>query len=765
MLTKKALSLLLALSMIIGCCCAVGLSARAVEKDIALTAESINDNDFNADSASDRQKLLDLERDLPGKLDLRDYNGKNYVTPVKLQNPYGSCWAFAMAGAAEISYLYENDMGVPTGEVNDQVDFSEKYISWYMHHALTQDDILAGSIPASQVGEGFDLSAAESIDRNFAYDIAGNPLFGVNFYASGFGPVDESTSVNGEYPYVYVGKNHWRNSDPDEVSEELATLRKTRVYRETKRYAQAFVNSGVIDSVDDFDAWFENNWLQDMNYYRSALAQPGYSAADDWTLPNTAAYRSPEIEAYFKSSFVLPCPCTMDDEGEYQFDRSGVAAIKSELSKGRGVSIGLLADQSRPNEDMNDEGYLNTKNWAQYYNGPTQMNHLVTIVGYDDNYAKENFTRTVEGETVAGSTPPENGAFIVKNSWGSLTDEDRRTAGQTQYGDPVYQSPNANKWGVSDSGYFYLSYYDHSICTPITFSFYDDDETEFYELNCDQYDLMQDVAYRELSYTTSCAANIFTAEEDGYLYQISSMVCNPMSSITYKVYANITDDPDSGELLESGEVFKEYAGYQRIDLQNQYFLKKGTRYSIVISQETRDDEGCYMPISVSVCTNFFASSGAVIHSVINEGESFIDQGQGKGWQDFSRLKEEAEAYFFSKATRGYSQEAIDARYPNGKKDFQVDNLPIKAFLIPADTVTEGLIGDADLNNEITVTDATTIQRSDCQMIGLSGKVLQLADVDLDEKVTILDATWIQRRVAGISAPDAIGKVILLRNDD
>ncbi len=765
MLTKKALSLLLALSMIIGCCCAVGLSARAVEKDMALTAESINDGDFNADSASDRQKLLDLERDLPGKLDLRDYNGKNYVTPVKLQNPYGSCWAFAMAGAAEISYLYENDMGVPTGEVNDQVDFSEKYISWYMHHALTQDDVLAVSIPASQVGEGFDLSAAESIDRNFAYDIAGNPLFGVNFYASGFGPVDESTSVNGEYPYVYAGKNRWRNSDPDEVSEELATLRKARVYLETKRYAQSFADAGVIDSVDDFDTWFENNWLQDMNYYRSTLAQSGYSAADDWTLPNTAAYRSPEIEAYFKSSFVLPCPCTLDDDGKYQFDRSGVAAIKSELSKGRGVSIGMLADQSRPNEDMNDEGYLNTKNWAQYYNGATTMNHLVTIVGYDDNYAKENFTRTVEGETVEGSTPPENGAFIVKNSWGSLTDEDRRTAGQTQYGDAVYQSPNANKWGVNDSGYFYLSYYDHSIRTPIAFSFYDDDETEFYELNCDQYDLMQDVDYREFSYNTSRAANIFTAEEDEYLYQISSMVCNPMSSITYKVYANVTDEPDSGELLESGKVFKEYAGYQRIDLQNQYFLKKGTRYSIVISQETSDDEGSYMPISVNVCTNYFASSGTVIHSVINEGESFIDQGHGKGWEDFSRMKEEAETYFFNKATRGDSQESINARFPNGKKDFQVDNLPIKAFLIPADTVTEGLIGDADRNNEITVTDATTIQRFDCQMTDLPNMALQLADVDLDEKVTILDATWIQRRVAGISAPDAIGKVILLRNEN
>ena len=86
-------------------------------------------------------------------------------------------------------------------------------------------------------------------------------------------------------------------------------------------------------------------------------------------------------------------------------------------------------------------------------------------------------------------------------------------------------------------------------------------------------------------------------------------------------------------------------------------------------------------------------------------------------------------------------------------------------MIPADTVTEGLIGDADLNNEITVTDATTVQRFDCQMTDLSNIALQLADVDLDETVTILDATWLQRKVAGISAPDAIGKAILLRNDD
>lgn len=38
---------------------------------------------------------------LPAKLDLRDFNGKNYVTPVKQQAPFGTCWAFALAATAE----------------------------------------------------------------------------------------------------------------------------------------------------------------------------------------------------------------------------------------------------------------------------------------------------------------------------------------------------------------------------------------------------------------------------------------------------------------------------------------------------------------------------------------------------------------------------------------------------------------------------------------------------------------------------------------
>ena len=61
-------------------------------------------------------------------------------------------------------------------------------------------------------------------------------------------------------------------------------------------------------------------------------------------------------------------------------------------------------------------------------NNELWANHAVTIVGWDDNYSKDNFL----------ITPPGDGAWIVKNSW-------------------------VSEWG--DNGYMYVSYYDGSLST------------------------------------------------------------------------------------------------------------------------------------------------------------------------------------------------------------------------------------------------------------------------------------------------------------
>ncbi len=92
--------------------------------------------------------------------------------------------------------------------------------------------------------------------------------------------------------------------------------------------------------------------------------------------------------------------------------------IKEALVKYGALAVNLLATEDGSN-DYNNETY------AAFSNKSAKSDHAVTLVGWDDNYSAGNFK----------ITPPGNGAWIIKNSWGS-------------------------DWG--DEGYYYVSYYDAS---------------------------------------------------------------------------------------------------------------------------------------------------------------------------------------------------------------------------------------------------------------------------------------------------------------
>lgn len=82
--------------------------------------------------------------------------------------------------------------------------------------------------------------------------------------------------------------------------------------------------------------------------------------------------------------------------------------------------------------DTNEDNMINYTTSAQHYVGNKDQNHAVTIVGWDDNYPKENFL----------VRPKNNGAFIVMNSYGQ-------------------------DWG--DKGYYYVSYEDLHIGTSVAY--------------------------------------------------------------------------------------------------------------------------------------------------------------------------------------------------------------------------------------------------------------------------------------------------------
>ena len=693
---------------VVTCTASVYADEGSGTAQIAEEPEKLKKADTSAvDAKSEEAKsaILEEAKKLPAKIDLRDYNGKNYVTPVKYQAPYASCWAFSIAGAAEISYLFANDMGVPAGEANNNVDFSEKHINWFMYNRIVAEDVNETDIESSQIGEGFNTVIAQKKDSNAVYNFGGNMGYASNFLASGFGPVKESYEVDGTTPFTYSGKNGWRDNDRNESAEE-SEARKNYYYDYYKTKSYALVEDGEIEYQYQYHDWYFSNWKKGNPYYEKSFEGSNYSIYDDWSLPSGTAYRIPGVGAFFKNSNVLPAPANCDKEGKYSFNEEGVAAIKLELAKGNGVSIGYFADESKPGQKTGDDGFMNTTNWAQYYVGVAMANHAVTVVGYDDNYPKENFKRTSKGKESERSIPPANGAFIVKNSWGALTEEDKKNASYDENGNPVYENPNARSWGINDTGYFYLSYYDNSIVSAESFEFFTDDEVEYTTLDYAQHDLFQGVAYGENEYEKEVkTANVFDVKRDGALYQISYMATVPGTTVHYDVYGGVTgDDPTSGTLLESGDNSYLLGGYHRITLKDKYPFKKGEKYSVVITQTHKGGDGSlkYSEITARIA-NTYASKDVTVKTVVNKGESYIYE-DGK-WTDLADVKDEKVKAFYDEMTEGDFEEEIAESYPNGLGDFGIDNYPIKAFLIPDESTPE------DPTDEPS-TDATTQSSED-----------------------------------------------------
>jgi hypothetical protein len=137
--------------------------------------------------------------ELPASFDLRsvDTDGDGvgdrcYVTPVRFQNPFATCWVFAGISAAEISLLgsvYADDP-----EAWKTLDLSEKQLGYFSHMLLND--------PTSpQNGEG--TTAADPTDMFEVYG-GGSTLMALEAFAQGIGP---SLVLVIMIAFGYVGAN------------------------------------------------------------------------------------------------------------------------------------------------------------------------------------------------------------------------------------------------------------------------------------------------------------------------------------------------------------------------------------------------------------------------------------------------------------------------------------------------------------------------------------------------------------------------------
>lgn len=221
-----------------------------------------------------------------------------------------------------------------------------------------------------------------------------------------------------------------------------------------------------------------------------------------------------------------------------------------------------------------------------YYTDKVEAgSHTAIIVGWDDDYSKYNFDTIPEG----------NGAFIIKNSWGTGTGENGFQ--YVSYYDPIIGGLASNKVfheeALNNFAFIigknnnYKSIYQHdTVCD------------NFYTLNS------KDIWLK----------NVYTAKNKESIAAVGSYFLNK-SSYTVKIYVN-------GKLKtkESGVV--NIPGYRTIRLSKYVQLNQNDKFTAILRIRSR----------TSSVTNILVENPKIYKITPRKGISFISI-NGKSWND------------------------------------------------------------------------------------------------------------------------------------
>lgn len=227
------------------------------------------------------------------------------------------------------------------------------------------------------------------------------------------------------------------------------------------------------------------------------------------------------------------------------------------------------------------------------------INHTVAVVGWDDDYPKENFYLQ----------PESDGAWLVKNSFG--------TSFGTYDGD----------------GYMWVSY--ESFIAPIVL-FYDSCEPASDSRHLYSYDHGSSIGSDMAFEGSATAANVFTATADQVLDAVSFTTFS-MSDATYsvQVYVDLRDpsDPTSGTPALGAPVTGEIwaAGAYMVDLGTEVDLEEGVTFSVVVTFE--GDGTVYVPLDTDEDEVLMGVPEYYCRPVASAGESFVLSDDG--WVDVS----------------------------------------------------------------------------------------------------------------------------------
>lgn len=268
------------------------------------------------------------------------------------------------------------------------------------------------------------------------------------------------------------------------------------------------------------------------------------------------------------------------------------------------------------------EKYYNKATFSYYYDGSSgdYVNHAVTIIGWDDNYSKNNFKEGVK--------PENDGAWIIMNSYGS---------------------------NFGEQGFFYVSYYD----TSVTSSNYGILDVDLYpEDNSYYHDYLTGNSSVGFSSSTGWGANTFkrdTSKTNEYLTEIGINFFRPTNYEIYLVQTNeeVTEENISNNktLIASGTI--DYAGFATIKLDTPILLTT-SNYTLIGKFSALDTTFLY-PIPVSLVSS--NPSSIYYEMTTTSGKSYVSP-KGTTWYDLG-IHESIPGYLSIKGYTEYADYAFD----------------------------------------------------------------------------------------------------------
>lgn len=406
-------------------------------------------------------------------------NNLKQTTPVKNQSPFGTCWAFASISALESAIL--KAQGGTAAQAYNPQDHLHPILSNLEDNGVDLSELYLAWM-------AYDLQKAGSQKGEGQVDVL---------------PIDEAPDrmdCGGWATMAQTLFTAWQG---------VATEK-----------AQPYWPKGVEMTFENFLKM--RNWHDNWSLYtdkdgKPEEGKPGVHVDGVYYLPN------PNNLVPDKNDHLV-----YKGHNDYA-DK----LIKQALVKYGAVQIGYGADTYRPGQPAKSD-YFNGDHWAQYCDAnEVEITHAVTIVGWDDNFDPSKFK--AGKNDVSGL---KKGAWLVKNSWSSA-DWFKKNFKV----DDATAAKKAN-WGIVNekgehTGYFWLSYYDHSINTPSYFSV-DLEKDGFDYDNNYSYDFLINQSQSPFVLRTADkgteVANVFKANGNETLRAVSVHTGEANSKATVKIY-------------------------------------------------------------------------------------------------------------------------------------------------------------------------------------------------------------------------------------